>query len=95
MVKYKVLSDTLSGMYRGCYFVKGEEIGAECYGSELTNSLIERGFLEEIVIVEVIEDEIDYNSYTVAKLKEMIIELGAEPVDGLKADLIEQIKGLV
>jgi hypothetical protein len=53
---------------------------------------------EEVIeteIVEVIEDEIDYNSYTVAKLKEMIIELGAEPVDGLKADLIEQIKGLV
>tara|TARA_R110000796_G_scaffold60642_9_gene140316 strand:- start:6619 stop:6894 length:276 start_codon:yes stop_codon:yes gene_type:complete len=91
MANYKVISDTLSGMFKGKDYKKNEVISEAVYGFTLSQSLIKRGFLEKV------EDapKEDFSKLTVAELKEKIVELGADPVEGKKSALIKQLEDLV
>mgnify|MGYP003632411626 CR=1 FL=1 len=92
MGKFKVISSTLTGMFKGKNYKKDDEISEAAFGPSLTKSLVSRGFLKEIKEEKVV---LVFSKLTVAELKEKIIELGAEPVDGKKADLIKQLEDLV
>lgn len=95
MKKFKVIAGSLSGMFKGQEVKEGDVIGQDKYGSVLTNSLVKRGFLEEIKEE---KKEVASNGFDKLKkeeLKEKIVELGGEPVDGTKAELISQLEELV
>lgn len=90
MGKFKVISSTLTGMFKGKNYKKDDEISEAAFGPSLTKSLVIRGFLEEIK-----EEKVSFSSLKKDELKEKVIELGAEPVDGKKADLLKQLEDLV
>jgi len=89
-MKYKVISNTLSWVTKKS-FKKGDIVEVSVYGKSKTAELVKRGFLEPVEEPKkkAIED------MKVDELKAKLIELGVESPEGKKAELIEQLKGLV
>lgn len=89
-MKYEVVSNTLSWVTKKS-FKKGDVIDRSVYGKSKTEELVKRGFLQPLEDPKrpAIED------MKVDELKAKLIELGVESPEGKKAELIEQLKGLV